>query len=80
MGARASECQVLQEYTSQILKISCPRCHFVKFDVYFLGLSWEIFFGVITEKYMRTTKAACLNGLRSAKTLEEFTWLKEGFN
>ena len=32
------------ENTSKILKIS--RCHFLKFDIYFPGLSWEIFFGV----------------------------------
>ena len=25
------------------LKISCVRCHFVEFDIYFLGLSLEIF-------------------------------------
>ena len=27
------------ENTSKILKISYIRCHFVKFDTYFLGLS-----------------------------------------
>ena len=27
------------ENTGKILKISCVRCHFVKFDIYFLGLS-----------------------------------------
>ena len=37
------------EKTSTVLKISCARCHFVKFDIYFLGLPWEIFFGVITH-------------------------------
>ena len=37
------------ENTSKILKISCVRCHFVKFDIYFLGISQEIFFGVITD-------------------------------
>ena len=31
------------------------------------------------EKYMRTTKAEGLNGVRSAqKKSEEFTWIKEG--
>ena len=35
--------------TDKILKISCVRCNFVKFDIYFLGLPYEIFFGVITD-------------------------------
>ena len=30
------------ENTGKILKIACVRCHFVKFDIYFLGLPWEI--------------------------------------
>ena len=29
------------ENTGKILKISCVRCHFVKFDINFLGLPWE---------------------------------------
>ena len=33
----------------KLFKLSCVRCHFVKFDFYFLGLSLEIFFGVITD-------------------------------
>ena len=37
------------ENTGKILKISCARCNVVKFDIYFLGLPWEIFFGVITD-------------------------------
>ena len=37
------------ENTGKILKISCLKCHFVKFDIYFLGLPWEIYFGVITD-------------------------------
>ena len=36
------------ENTGKILKISCARCHFVKFDVNFLGFPQETFFGVIT--------------------------------
>ena len=28
-----------RENTGKVLKISCVRCHFVKFDIYFLGLS-----------------------------------------
>ena len=35
--------------TGKILKISCERCHFVELDICFLGLSWEIFFDVITD-------------------------------
>ena len=37
------------DYTGKILKISFVRCHFVKFDICFLGLSWEIFFGVTAD-------------------------------
>ena len=37
------------DYTGKIQKISCERCHFVKFDICFLGLSWKVFFGVITD-------------------------------
>ena len=32
------------------------------------------------KKFLRTTKAGGLNGLRSAKKREEFTWIKEGVN
>ena len=32
-----------------ILKISCERCNFVKFDINFPGLPEEIFFGVTTD-------------------------------
>ena len=34
--------------TGKILKISCVICNSVKFDFHFLGLSSEIFFGVMT--------------------------------
>ena len=27
---------------AKVLKISCVRCHFVKFDIYFLGLSYSL--------------------------------------
>ena len=37
------------ENTGKILKISCVTYQFVKFDIYFLGLPYEIFFGVITD-------------------------------
>ena len=32
-------------------KFSCVRFNFVKFDIHFLGLPWEIFFGVFTDDY-----------------------------
>ena len=38
------------ENTGKILKIQCVRCDFVKFDIHFLGLPWEIFFGVISDE------------------------------
>ena len=31
------------DYTGKILKISCVRCNFVKFDIHFLGLPQETF-------------------------------------
>ena len=37
------------ENTGKILKISCVRCNFVKFDIHFLGLPSEIFFGVTMD-------------------------------
>ena len=37
------------ENTGKILKISCVRCNFVKFDIHFLGLPSEIFSGVTIE-------------------------------
>ena len=49
MADRSGEnnCQTSQELlTGKILKISYARCHFVKCDISFLGLSQEIFFGV----------------------------------
>ena len=37
------------ENTGKILKISIVRCNFVKFDIHFLGLPSEIYFGVTTD-------------------------------
>ena len=34
------------ENKGKILKISCERCNFVKFDIHFLGLPQESFFGI----------------------------------
>ena len=36
------------EKIGKVRKILCAGCHFVKFDIYFLRLPYEIFFGVIT--------------------------------
>ena len=53
MEARENKCQISQtrivKHTGKILKISCAKCHFVKFDIYFLGLSREILIGVVTN-------------------------------
>ena len=59
MEVRENECQISQfdlcihnycEYTGKILKISCVRCHSVKFDIiHYLGPPREIFFGVTTD-------------------------------
>ena len=35
--------------TGKILKISCVGCNFMKFNIHFLGLPTEIFFGVTTD-------------------------------
>ena len=37
------------ENKGKILQISCARCNFVKFDIHFLGLPWEIFFGDVAD-------------------------------
>ena len=37
------------ENTGKILKILSVRCNFVKFDIHFLGLPSEIFFGVTID-------------------------------
>ena len=37
------------DYTGKILKMSRVKCNSVKFDIPFLGLPWEIFFGVTTD-------------------------------
>ena len=51
MGAWENECQISQN-DSLLMKFSEFTCVFtilVKFDIYFLGLPWEIVFGVITD-------------------------------
>ena len=51
MGAWENECQISQN-DSLLMKLSEFTCVFtilVKFDIYFLGLPWEIVFGVITD-------------------------------
>ena len=39
----------MSNFTGKILKMSCARCNFVKFDIHFLRLPCEIFFGVTTD-------------------------------
>ena len=41
------------DYTGKILKISGVRCNFVEIDIHFLGLTWEIFFGVTTDDLLQ---------------------------
>ena len=45
MGARENECQILQNYILHIKFSEFYLCfhNFVKFDICFLGLPWEIF-------------------------------------
>ena len=50
MEVQENECQIVITHTVKILKISCVRCNIaVKFDIHFLGLRWEICFGVTTD-------------------------------
>ena len=69
MEVRENECQISQfdlcihnfcEYTGKILNISCLRCHSVKFDIHYLGLPWENFFGVTTDEKERMQYAIIL--------------------
>ena len=50
------------------------RCHFVKFDIYFLGLSWEIFFGVITDwaNYINLITSIALEKCNNWKEIYSF--------
>ena len=67
------------ENTAKILKISCIRCHFVKFDIYFLGLSWEIFFGVkfsLVKNVKRMRYCLLVQGFRPLKIkTTQFCWI-----
>ena len=38
MEVRENKCHKNCDYTGKILKISCARCNFVKFDIHFLGI------------------------------------------
>ena len=51
MGARENECQISQNYILH-MKFQNFTSFFtilVKLDIYFLGIPWEIFFGVATD-------------------------------
>ena len=55
MEARENERQISQNY---ILHVKCLEFYItilVKFDIYFLWLLWEIFFGVTTDDYFITS-------------------------
>ena len=41
--------RIVKTQLGKILKISCVGYNFVKFDIHFLGLPQEIFFGVIAD-------------------------------
>ena len=49
MRARENKCQISQDDILQFAKFYLCFEIFVKFDVYFLGLPWEIVLGVITD-------------------------------
>ena len=62
MDVQENECQISHkngENTGKILKVSCVRCNFVKFDNHFLWLPCEIFFTVITDDLFFSLPAAC---------------------
>ena len=55
MGAREKKDVKFHKITSYAWNFPDFTCVFtilVKFDIYFLGLPWEIFFGVITDDYL----------------------------
>ena len=67
MGAWENECQISQN-DSLLMKFSEFTCVFTilgKFDIYFLGLPWEIVFGVITDNklYLYPLKNVKRNGI-----------------
>ena len=49
-----NECQSSQNYISHMKfpNFFCVFTILVKFNILFLGLPWEIFFGVITDDYL----------------------------
>ena len=51
MGARENECQISHNYIllMKFQNFTCVIKILVKFDIHFLGLPWEIFFGVTTD-------------------------------
>ena len=54
MGARENECQISQKYIfhMKFQRFTCVLTILVKFDICFLGLPWEIFFGIITDDWL----------------------------
>ena len=51
MGAKENKCQISQNYIlhMKFQNFTCVFTILVKFDIHFLGLPWQIFFGVITD-------------------------------
>ena len=52
------------ENTGKILKISCVRCNFVKFDIYFIGVPirnfpWCYYRRIITSLALEKCKKEC---------------------
>ena len=48
MAAQENECRIAQNYLLH-MNFTCIITILVKFDIYFLGLPWEIFFSVTTD-------------------------------
>ena len=61
------------DYTGKILKLLCERCNFVKFDIHFLGLPWEIFLGVTTDNLLHLQ---CLKNVRKSAICFKLFWYK----
>ena len=54
MRARENKTQISQNYILHVKfqDFTCVFTILVKFDIYFLGLPWEIGFGVITDNLL----------------------------
>ena len=59
------------ENTGKSLKISCVRCHFVKFDIIFLGLTKEISLVLLQ---FTITSIALENCMAECNIFQFFSW------